>query len=53
MEIQNKIGDKKKEAGVKESDKSCFSMVSMWFKTPLFRNTIIISRLFALMIHIL
>lgn len=53
MEKENKVGNEKKEAVVNESDKSCFSMVLMWFKTPLFRNTIIISSVFALIIHIL
>ena len=44
---------KEKEETSKNPIKSCFSMVTKWFETPLVRNAIIISGLFALIIHIL
>ena len=44
---------KAKEETMQNPIKSCFSMVSKWFKTPLVRNAIIISGIFALIIHIL
>lgn len=44
---------KDKEETMQNPIKSCFSMVSKWFKTPLVRNAIIISGIFALIIHIL
>lgn len=44
---------KEKEEILQNPIKSCFSMVWKWFKTPLARNAIIISGLFALIIHVL
>lgn len=53
MEKYEKDETKSKKTGLKESMQSCFSMVSKWFKTPIIRNAIIISGLFALVIHVL
>lgn len=53
MEKQDLGELKEKEETPKNLIKSCFSMVTKWFETPLVRNAIIISGLFALIIHIL
>lgn len=53
MEKQGKSELKEKEETSKNPIKSCFSMVTKWYKIPLVSNAIIISGLFALILHIL
>lgn len=53
MEKQNESKNKKNKVGINKSSGSLLSMVSEWFKSPLIRNTIVISSLFALAIHVL
>ena len=53
MEKQNASKNKKNKVGINKSSGSLLSMVLEWFKSPLIRNTIVISSLFALAIHVL
>jgi len=53
MEMQNESKNKENKVGTNKSSGSLLSMVSKWFKLPLIRNTIVISSLFALVIHVL
>lgn len=53
MEMQNESKNKENKVGTNKSSGSLFSMVSEWFKSPLIRNTIVISSVFALIIHVL